>query len=171
MTMRLPSGTVPCSLLHLHYICANMLPEDITQYVAFNGLDDYQSDQAACYFHGLAGPRLTLLGKDGMPAASGGYYEVFPGVWQSWMIGTVDGWKSSWRDLTKACRWLMAHMFEQCGARRLQTCVLASRTMTIRWYCKSLKMRPQGVWEGYGRNGESMAHFARLASDPAESED
>jgi hypothetical protein len=161
--IRLPSNTVQCNLLHLHYICHHMRSDEIEQYLCFMGLDTYNPDLAACYFNGLAGPRLTVIGPDGFPAAAGGYYEIFPGVYNSWMAGTQAGWDTSWRSLTKATRWLMDHLFDQCMARRLQTSVLASRVKTMEWYVKSLKMKPQGQWEGYGRNGEGMSHFARLA--------
>ena len=96
-----------------------------------------------------------------MPAAAGGYHMTFEGVWQSWMVGTEDGWKNHWRSITKGCRWLADALFDQ-GARRLQTSALASRTEAIRWYIKGLKMKPCGVWEGYGRHGEAVAHFERL---------
>ena len=63
----------------------------------------------------------------------------------------------------------MDHLFDKCMARRLQTSALASRTEAIDWYTHKhgLKMEPCGVWDNYGRNGEAVAHFQRLAP-PAE---
>jgi hypothetical protein len=161
--IRLPSNTVACSLLHIHYICHNMRADEIEQYVCFMGLDTYDADVAARYFHSLAGPRLTVIGPDGLPAAAGGYYEVFPGVWQSWMAGTQQGWETSWRSLTKATRWLMDHVIDHFAARRLQTSVLASRTKTIEWYVKSLKMKPQDAGRSTGATGKEC-RICRLAS-------
>jgi hypothetical protein len=86
---------------------------------------------------------------------------VFPGVWQSWMVGTQAGWDNHWRSITKGCRWLADQLFDQ-GARRLQTSALASRTWAIDWYVKSLKMTPCGVWKRYGIHGEDVAMFERL---------
>lgn len=166
--VRLPSNTVPTTLLHLHYICHRMRADEIEQYVVFMGLDEYNPDLAAAHFHSLAGPRLTVLGVDGLPAAAGGYYEIFPGVWNSWMAGTQDGWDTHWRSLTKATRWLMDHVIDHFGARRLQTAVLATRKQTQQWYDKSLLMVYEGTWCGYGRKGEDMAHYSRLATPVTE---
>lgn len=162
--VRLPSCAVKLDLLHLHYICHRMREDEIHQYKVLMGVDEYNPDLVACYFHGLPGPRLTVLGPDGYPAASGGYHEVFPGVWQSWMCGTQAGWDSSWRSLTKATRWLMDHLFDKLMARRLQTSALATRVKAIEWYTHphGLQMTYEGTWHGYGRNGEAVSHFARL---------
>ena len=51
------------------------------------------------------------------------------------------------------------------GARRLQTGALASRTKAHEWYVRGLKMKPEGVCEGFGLGGEDMATFVRLKED------
>jgi len=165
--IRLPSNVVQCRLVHLHYICQRMRDDEINQYLVLTARDIYDPDRAAVEFFGLTGLKLTVVDVQGLPVAAGGYHETFPGVWQSWMTGTNDGWEKNWRSITKATRWLMDHLIDKCMARRLQTNALASRTKAIEWYTRSLGLKPEGFQRGYGRNGEDVAMFARLAP-PAE---
>jgi hypothetical protein len=161
-----PSNIVRCKSAHLHYLCARAREDERIQYAALSGHDEYDPDRAWYEFTGLMqqGPHFTALDDENMPAAAGGYHCVFPGVWQSWMVGTQSGWDQQWRSITKGCRWLADALFDQ-GARRLQTSALASRTHAIEWYLKGLKMTPCGVWSGYGKNGEDVANFQRIHPD------
>ena len=161
--IRLPSNVVQTRLVHLHYICHRMREDEINQYLVLTGRDEYDPDRAAIEFAGLSGLKLTVLDHEGLPAAAGGYHEVFPGVWQSWMAGTQPGWDAHWRSLTKATRWLMDHLIDKCMARRLQTNALASRTKAIEWYIRGLGLELEGVQRGYGKNGEDVAFFSKLA--------
>lgn len=165
-----PSCMILCKAWHLIYLCERMRADEIEQYVALSGHDRYDPEAAMREFLNLPGHKFTVVeARSGLPAAAGGYHEVFPGVWQSWMVGTQQGWDTSWRSLTKATRWVMDYLFDH-GARRLQTNALASRTKAIEWYTHrhGLQMRPCGVWEGYGRNGEAVAHFERLHPNTGE---
>lgn len=156
-----PSNVIVCKNVHLMYLCDRMRPDEIAQYIALTGAKAYDADTAARGFMNTPGLKFTVLGPDGYPAASGGYEEVFPGVWQSWMVGSCDGWHTSWRSLTKGCRWLMDGLFEM-GARRLQTSALASRTQAIEWYERGLGLVREGTMRGYGVNGEDVAQFSRV---------
>lgn len=159
-----PSYVVPCSAWHLVYLVENMRPDEIEQYLALTGADEFKVDVvvAGMLQMMLAGPAFTVLGDDNLPVSAGGYTEAIPGVWSSWMVGSVAGWEKYWRRITIGTRWVIDFMFEAMGARRLQTNALASRTEACWWYEKSLKMVPEGVWSGFGRNGEDVACFARL---------
>src|SRR5262249_33098205 len=121
---RPPSCVVPFRNVHALYLCERAREDEIEQYLAITGAKEWNSEVAAAGFIGMPGMRFTLLGADNMPACAGGYHEVSPGVWQSWMVGSCDGWEHSWRSITKASRWLMDGLFEM-GARRLQTNCLA----------------------------------------------
>lgn len=156
-----PSGVVPCKSVHLIYLCERMRPDEIEQYKALTGAKEYDPEVAAKGFINTPGLKYTLLGDDGLPVISGGYQEVSPGVWQSWMVGSMDGWGKYWRSITKASRWMMDGLME-LGARRLQTNALASRTQAIEWYKRSLKMSYEGTWKRFGANGEDVVCFARV---------
>jgi len=111
--------------------------------------------------HGRRAVTFLIGGSDGLPAAAVGYHEVFPGVWQSWMVGTMDGWARNWRSITKGTRFLMDHLLDRCGARRLQLNALASRTAAIDWYVNGLKMRYDGRMPCYGIHGEDVVMYSR----------
>ena len=159
-----PSNIVRCKNVHIQYLCERMRADEIEQYLALTGHAEYDPEFAAYQFMGLPGHKFTALDSDNMPAAAGGYHEIFPGVWNSWMCGTQAGWDQQWRSITKGCRWLMECIFDG-GARRLQTSALAKRTQAIDWYVHGLKMKPCGVHSAYGINGEDVANFERIHPD------
>jgi len=139
-----------------------MRPDEIEQYLAFVPAQTFDHEAAAVGFMNTPGLKFSLLGPDGFPACAGGYHEVLPGVWQSWMVGSCDGWKDGWRSITKASRWVADGLFE-AGARRLQTNCLASRTRAIEWYERGLKLVREGTWRAYGLQGQDVALFSRVA--------
>ena len=124
----------------------------------------YDPEMAAKQLIGLSGVKFTGLGKDGMPIYAGGFFELRPGVWESWMVGSMEGWATHWRHMTKTARWLMQSLLDT-GARRLQTSVLASRVKTCEWYVRSLGMVHEGTQRQFGRNGEDVACFSRVKGD------
>jgi len=172
--MKTPSYIVPCSLWHLVYLCENMRADEIEQYLALTGAEKFDPAVAALGMGNMAaaGPAFSVVVKDDqgrqLPISAGGYTEVIPGVWSSWMVGTQAGWDKHWRTITKATIWVIDFMFNDMGARRLQTNALASRNEACWWYEKSLKMLPEGVWARFGKNGEDVACFARTAPAPVE---
>lgn len=161
---RPPSNVIECHDAHLYYLCDRMRADEIEQFLALAGLDRYDPQFAARNFAVKPGHKFTVLQRDGLPAASGGYEEVAPGVWQSWMVGTDAGWAEQWRSITKATRWLMEGLLD-LGARRLQTNCLASRTRTIEWYQRGLGLEPEGIWRKFASNGADVACFARVRAD------
>lgn len=159
-----PSNVIECRDSHLYYLCERMRPDEIEQFVALVGLERYDWQLAARNFASKPGMKFTLLDNAGLPAAAGGYEEVAPGVWQSWMVGTPEGWAEQWRSMTKAVRWLMAGMFEM-GARRLQTNCIASRTKAMEWYERGLGLQLEGTWRKFASNGDDVACYAKIRED------
>jgi len=139
-----------------------MRPDEIEQYVALTNADFFDPDVAARGLMNIPGVKFTLAARDGFPIVSGGYQEVNPGVWLSWMVGSMDGWDKHWRSITKATRWLMDGLLAE-GARRLETVVLSSRTKTIEWYERSLGMEFEGKKRAYCRDGQDLSMYVRLA--------
>lgn len=150
---------------HAIYICERMRTDEIEQYVAFSETQEWNPEVAAAAFIAQRGLKFTILGPDGYPAASGGYFPVHAGVMQSWMCGTEDGWRTSWRAITQGCRWLADGLFDGGGTRRLQTIALASRTQAHEWYERGLGMRREGTFRQATPRGEDVAHFARIAGE------
>lgn len=133
-----PKNMVPFKPEHAFYLAHRPLPEEIEQWEYLQGRK-YDPRDVVSYILSHSGPAFTVLGGDGVPIACGGYFWIDKGVWQSWMVGTPDGWETNWRTLTKACRWLMEAMF-RVGAQRLVTLVQPTRVKTCEWYERSLGM-------------------------------
>lgn len=165
---RLPSNVIPCRPAHLVYLAEHMRDDERAQFIALSGMAEFCPDAAAQWFVDAArnsqGFAVTVLQHDNLPAAAGGFQPAGTGIWQSWMLGTADGWAQQWRAMTKASRWLMDQIF-QTGAHRLQTSAITSREKAIEWFERSLGMKPEGVWRNYGILGEDVAHFSRLRGE------
>lgn len=146
-------------LLDLLNLCAKARPDEIEQYEALLG-KPWSMEEVAVDFFNRPGVKYVLL-DDNKPIVAGGYDLIIPGVWHSWMIGTPDNWEQYWRSITKYSRMVMDDLFDG-GARRLQTCVLASRVKTCEWYVRGLKMQLEGTMRGFGMKGEDMAMFSRI---------
>lgn len=161
---RPPSNVIECRDAHLYWLCERMRPDEIDQYVALTGAEGFDPMIAARGMCNSGGLRFTVLQRDGLPAAAGGYIEVEPGVWQSWMVGTPEGWAEQWRSITKAVRWLMAGLFES-GARRLETSALADRTEAREWYERGLGLQYEGTWRARAHDGRDVVCYSRVAED------
>lgn len=163
---RFPANLVATKAFDLLYLCERMRPDEIEQLRAFfPGFDgEYDGETVAKMFIQKSGPAFTLLDSEGTPVCAGGWESIAEGVMQSWMVGTMAGWEQHWRSITKGSRWLMDSLLAN-GIRRLQTNALASRTEACRWYVDGLKMKPEGVWRGFGRQGQDVAFFSRLAGE------
>jgi hypothetical protein len=142
------------------YLVEHMREDEIEQFKALAYRDEFNSDEAATLFLSKQGPKFTLLGKDGIPWVSGGYEPVAPGVMQSWMLGSTEGW-THWRDITKASRWLAGLLLQE-GTRRLQGSVLPSRCKAVEWFKRGLGMSYEGTRRSFGYHGEDVMDFALI---------
>lgn len=159
------SNVIPCTLKHLIYLCERMRDDERAQYMALSGAATFVPEVAAVGFFNTPGLKFTVLGSDCYPAAAGGAEEIGPGVWQTWMVGSPDGWSKAWRSLTRAASWMIGGILEQDGARRVQATCLCVRSAASTWFERALGMQPEGIWRKYGRNGEDVALFARVVED------
>jgi len=147
------------TMIELLMLCSEARADEIEQYEALIGVWDFE--RAAIGFYSRAGIKFSLINDEDIAVCAGGWEEVIPGVWQSWMVGTDKYWSQYWRSITKYSRRVMDELFKS-GARRLQTGALASRVGACNWYVKGLKMKPEGICQSFGLNGEDMATFVRL---------
>lgn len=156
------SNVIPCTLKHLIYLCERMRDDERAQYMALSGSVDFAPEVAAVGFFNTPGLKFTVLGPDHLPAAAGGAEEIGPGVMQTWMVGSPEGWSTTWRSLTRAASWLVGGLLEQDGVRRVQATCTCARGAAAIWFERSLGMQHEGIWRKYGRNGEDVALFARV---------
>ncbi|MBB3802056.1 hypothetical protein FHR47_002304 [Xanthomonas arboricola] len=165
---RLPSNIIACKAAHLVYLAGCMRETEQRQFLAVTGLAEYDPEVGAHWLINVAkrsgGYAFTAVMDDNTPAAAGGFEPVAPGVWQSWMVGSEEGWAQQWRSLTKAACWTADRIFD-AGAHRVQTTALVDRKEAIVWFQRSLRMRPEGIWRAFGANGEDFASFSRLRGE------
>lgn len=158
-TPRFPSSAIPPSLMIYDYLCRNALPGEIEQWEALT-FSKYDPEAAAVTFWKAGKWALAVLHPDNTPAAAGGYEEVAPGVWQSWMVGTPRGWAEMWVDIHRTTRALTEALVASGLVRRLQTTALASRTEACEWYTR-LGLVQEGIQRGFGAQGQDVAIFGR----------
>lgn len=141
------------------HIARRMRPDECAQFAAFAGLADYDPEVAARAYVLTPGLAYCLVDRAGYPFAIGGFYELRPGVWETWGIGTPDGWERHWFAITRESRRRMRSLFAE-GAHRIQIVALASRTAAHAWYAEGLGMRFEGRLRGYCGNGEDAVIYA-----------
>jgi hypothetical protein len=154
--LEMPANACTCSLMVLEYLCKRMRADEVEQYEALTG-KVFDPDAAAVELFRSGQIRYALHDGKGTPIIAGGYDPLIPGVWQSWMVGTEDGWAKHWRDIHRATSWMIQQMMDN-GARRLQTMALAKRTAACAWYEK-LGMRFAGIDAEFATTGEDVARF------------
>lgn len=150
------------TMLDLLKLCSDARPDEIEQYQELTG-NEWLMDEVANEHYNRQGTKFVLLDGD-YPIVAGGWDLLIDGVWQSWMVGTMSNWGTHWRSITKYTRRTMDAMFED-GARRLQTCATAKRTEACEWYRRGLLMQREGVFRGWGVNGEDMVMYARVKNN------
>jgi hypothetical protein len=150
------------AIVELFDLCNRMCAEEKDQFCAATGAAVYDPEAAARVLVGIGGWQFCLLDDAGAPVAAGGFVEVRPMVWQSWMVVAEGGWESHWRELTKSCRRMMKRLFGSGKCHRIETVALASRTKAGRWYMKALGERFEGVARAWFPDGRDAAIYAKV---------
>ena len=145
-------------------LAANMTADERVQFCALHGTEEYDADMAAQSFIAMPGHKFVLVDDAGTPLVGGGYVEIGPGEWQSWMVGTEAAWRDSPLAITRAVRKVMRAMFDG-GARRLQTHARIDREKAHAWYEKGLGMTCEGVRRMHYLDGTDAIVFSRVARD------
>lgn len=148
------------------YLARRMRPDEIAQYLAFSGEETYDPDAAARRFIETAGPTFAVIGPDGMPLVAGGFWPVRGGVYECWLVGTLESWSTHWRAITKFCRRLIAVMLEQSNVHRIQLCGMTGRDAAFHWYERSLGFTREGTLYGYCASGSDAVMFSRRKVQP-----
>lgn len=143
------------------WLARRMRPDEIAQHVAAWGDSEYDPNVAALRFATLAGPTFCFLGEDGLPVAAGGFLPLRAGVYEAWMVGTLERWESHGRALSRAVRRITDRMLAQPGVHRLQITALASRTQAHEWYERALGYRREAALARYCADGQDAIIFAR----------
>jgi hypothetical protein len=150
-------------ILDVAMLCHGMRPDEIDQWLALSGLPHYDADQAGRAIIATLGPFASVLvDRERKPIVVGGFVEERRGVFQTWMVGTPDGWATYWREITRWSRRAMDAMFRDHGAHRIQTHALASRTAAHEWYERGLGMTREGTLRRYFANGADAVVYSKV---------
>jgi hypothetical protein len=158
----IPREMVRCTPAHLAYLATNLVEDDVRQFLAFTESNTYVPTAVVAFIDERTAQnfRFAIINpKTKLPAAAFGGYTTRPGVMQSWMLSSPEGWRSCWRAITKGSRWLMDQVFAH-GIQSVETYVMADRDVTRRWYEKGLHMRLLNIEDGialYSRGSQSCA--------------
>lgn len=161
---RPPANVVSARNWHFQYLAERMRPDEIEHWMAVTGATSYDADTCAAAAIASGGMKVAIVDKDGLPYIAGGYLEPSPGIFEGWAIGSMDGWGSQWRTITKTARWLVGNAFTHLGARRVFVTTLASRTLACDWYEKGLGMQREGVARMAGAQGQDMVTYSRITA-------
>lgn len=142
------------------YLARNMRPDEIEQDLAMTGEAEYDPQPATLKMAAVYGPKFLVLA-DNVPVVAGGFWQVRPGVWEGWQLGTMDGWARHWRTITKVTRRLNDRMLARPEVHRLQLIGLAGRDKTFEWYERSLAYRREATLHRYCANGADAVMFYR----------
>lgn len=142
-----------------------MRADEVEQFLALTGMTVYEPEIASRMFLATPGLSYALVDADDNAIAVSGCEEVRPLVWQTWMVGTDEGWASHWRGITKFCRRQMDTMFANGQAHRFQTYALASRVRAHEWYARGLQMEYEGTFRKFFANGADAVCYARVKED------
>lgn len=162
--MKLVNPTV----FDIGWLSERMRPDEIEQWCALTGSPEYDANAAATSIIATMGPfGFTLLDDDRRPVVCGGFVEDRPGVFQTWMIGTPEGWETQWRGITLHSRRMIDRMLASGRAHRIQTHALHTRTAALAWYERGLKMNREGTLRRYFANGQDAVVFSKVREGTA----
>ena len=147
-------------MVDLLRICQDARPDEKEQYEALVGVK-WDTEIVVNDLFNRTGTKFSLM-RDNLPIAVCGWEPLIPGVWQAWMVGTMDNWDKYWRSITKLCRETIDIMFSLEGTRRLQIAVLSSREKTCEWYIRGMKFHYESTMKKFGMDGQDMSIYAKL---------
>lgn len=145
----------------LAYLARRMRPDEIEQDLAMTGLSEYDPDQAILRMASVYGPKFLIL-DDNIPVVAGGFWQVRPGVWEGWQLGTMEGWDRAWWHITRVTRRLNDRMLARPDVHRLQLYGVAGRDKTFEWYERSLGYTREATLRRYCANGADAILFSRV---------
>ncbi len=148
------------TMVDLLRICQDARPDEIEQYKAFVG-PNWSVENVVNDLFNRAGAKFAMM--DGnIPFCVMGWEPIIDGIWQGWMVGTMDNWAKYWRSITKLCRQTIEIMFAIEGTRRLQIGVLSSREKTCEWYIRGIKFHYECTMRNFGSGNEDMAIYVKF---------
>lgn len=145
------------------YIASRMREDEIEQFLAMTGLKEYDPDvMTKAVLGSMGNVSFVLLDNDAVPYCAGGFTQVLPMVWQTWMMGTPIGWEKNWRDITKYSRRMMDNLLKSGQANRIQCYSLRARTNAQLWYKRGLGMKFESHIEKLFADGQDGTCYVKI---------
>lgn len=142
-----------------------MRPDEIAQYLSVTGQTEYDPDECARRFLSLNGVAHALIDRDGRAILIGGHEEVRPGVWQGWMMGSMDGWGRYGFAICRAARRMQDLLLATDRCHRVQILASPNRKAAHVWYERCLGMSFEGANRKYFADGSDALCFAIVKED------
>lgn len=141
------------NLLALAYIAANIRDVDAAEVFAGAATNP---DILACDTLRSGGVQW-IAWADGVPVASFGGTQAWPGVWSVWMWAT-DRWPDVALSVHRQIKRVLIPELLARGGHRGQCASLATHTEAHRWL-ESLGFQAEGTLRGFGRAGEDFIMY------------
>lgn len=142
------------------WLARRMRPDEIAQHMAVNGDAEYDPNTAASRFINTPGPTWMFLAEDGLPVAAGGFCPVRIGVYEAWLVGTMERWDTHWRSMTRLFRRMCHEFLHTERVHRVQITALASRTAAHAWYERGLGFHCDGPLPAFCADGQDAIIFS-----------
>jgi len=111
------------------------------------------------------GPLAWAVGADGEPIACIGVFEVWPGLWESWMFAT-DKFDMIGKPLTRFARRVIIPALKTARARRVQCHSMEGHTVAHRWL-ESFGAVHEHTIRRFGRDGQDFRLYHLPIEDDA----
>jgi len=141
------------------HVVAHVRADDLAEVLATRWSDD-RLDLAESFLR--AGPYAWECGlTEAEPIACVGALEIWPGVWQAWMVAT-DAFDKIGFQLTRFVRRTIMPIVTTAGAHRVQAHSAETHAVAHRWL-ESLGAKYEAPVPAFGRNGEDFRCYAWTA--------
>jgi hypothetical protein len=158
---RIPSVRIAYPMLEdFGHLARNMRPDEIDQYLALSGMDEYVPDIAARFLASTPGYVWLMVDENNLPFLVGGLIPIRKGVYEAWLAGTMEGWAKHGLAITRFCRKQVDNVLKTDG-HRVYVVALTGRHQAHAWYERGVGMKREGVLHGYFSNGADAVIFAK----------
>jgi hypothetical protein len=151
------------SVEDLCQVAENMREDEIEQFLSVTGLKEYDPNEFVRVMLDCMGEiRFALYDDNDMAYCIGGLVEVRHKVWQTWMMGTEEGWRDHWKSITKLSKRVINDLINSDLCHRVQCYSLHNRHKTHEWYRRGLGLEFESVTHKFFADGQNAVCYIRI---------
>lgn len=144
-------------------VAYNMREDEVEQYLSIVGKDKYVPEEfVKTMLQYMSEITFVLYDNDGVACCIGGLVETRQKVWQTWMMGTQEGWDNHWRSITKLSRRVIDDLLNSNMGHRVHCYSLHSRHKTHEWYRRGLGMDFESINHKFFADGQNAACHVKI---------